>query len=74
MVVRCRLMNRIKRKTVMVTEDEVLTALGEPQNAHAILQAANPEAAAGALQVLLLRMRDEGKVKFDIVKGNWRKA
>lgn len=58
----------------MVTEDAVLKALDKPRKAYAILQATNPGGSADALQALLMRMRDEGKLKFDINKGSWRKA
>ena len=54
----------------MVTEDAVLKALDKPRKAYSILQATDPGGSSDALQVLLMRMRDEGKVKFDINKGN----
>ena len=58
----------------MVTEDAVLKALEKPRKLYSILQVTDPSGSTDALQVLLMKMRDEGKVKFDINKGNWRKA
>ena len=58
----------------MVTEDAVLKVLDKPRKVYAILQVTDPGGSTEALQILLMRMRDEGKVAFDIKKGNWRKA
>ncbi|WP_237479025.1 hypothetical protein [Lichenibacterium dinghuense] len=58
----------------MVTEDAVLKALDKPRKVYSILQVTDPGGSTDALQALLMKMRDEGKVKFDINKGNWRKA
>ena len=58
----------------MVTEDAVLKALDKPQKTYSILVAVDPGGSTDSLQALLMKMRDEGKVKFDINKGNWRKA
>ena len=57
----------------MVTEEAVLKALDKPRKLYSILQATDPGGSSDALQALLLRMRDDGKLKFDINKGNWRK-
>ena len=58
----------------MVSEDAVLKALDKPRKLFSILQATDPGGSTEALQVLLMRMRDEGKVKFDINKGTGRKG
>lgn len=58
----------------MVTEDAVLKALDKPRKLYAILQATDPGESSDALQALLMKLRDEGKVKFDINKGTWRKG
>ena len=58
----------------MVTEETVLKVLDKPRKAYAILQATHPGGSTDALQVLLMEMREEGKVRFDIKKGTWRKV
>jgi hypothetical protein len=51
--------------------DKILTALSEkPLKVHEIMRRANV-ANQEACQSLLLRMRDEGVVKFDIHSGQW---
>ena len=52
----------------------MLNALDKPRKVFSILQATDPGGSSEALQILLMKMRDEGKVKIDIKKGNWRKA
>ena len=58
----------------MVTEDAVLAALDKPRKLYAILQATDPGGSTESLQVVLMKMRSEGKLAFDIKKGTWRKA
>lgn len=58
----------------MVTEELVLKALDKPRTTYAVLQRVSPEGSIDTLQILLMKMRDEGKVKFDIKKGSWRKV
>jgi DNA-binding IclR family transcriptional regulator len=51
--------------------DKILSALSEkPLKVHEIMKRANV-ANQEACQSLLLRMRDEGVVKFDIHSGQW---
>jgi DNA-binding IclR family transcriptional regulator len=51
--------------------DKILSALGEkPLKVFEIMKRANV-ANQEACQSLLLRMRDEGVVKFDIHSGQW---
>ena len=59
----------------MIREEEVLAALDEPRAINALQRRLGPSnKSTDALQELLLRMRDAGKVKFDINTGRWRKA
>ncbi|HEY2836779.1 MAG TPA: hypothetical protein VGI89_09435 [Rhizomicrobium sp.] len=59
----------------MVKEEDVLAALDKPRAVYAILQLVDPSSkSTDALQDLLMRMRTDGKVKFDINKGKWSKA
>ena len=51
--------------------ENILSALREkPLKLHEIMKRANV-ANQEACQSLLLKMRDEGSVKFDIHKGQW---
>lgn len=58
----------------MVTEDAVLKSLDKPRSLSAILRTVDPSGSHESLQILLMRMRAEGKLKFDIGKGNWRRV
>ncbi len=58
----------------MVTEDAVLKTLDKPRKIYAILQATDPGGSTEPLQLLLMKMRDQGKLAFDIKKGHWRKV
>ncbi len=59
----------------MAKEEDVLSALDKPRAVYAIQQLVDPSSkSTDALQDLLLRMRAEGKVKFDIKKGNWSRV
>jgi DNA-binding IclR family transcriptional regulator len=56
---------------VLNDRENILSALGEkPLNVSQIMKRANV-ANAEACQALLLKMRDEGLVKFDIHTGRW---
>jgi hypothetical protein len=58
----------------MTREEEVLAALDKPRAVYSILQLVDPSnKSTDALQDLLMRMRAEGKVKFDIKSGKWSK-
>jgi DNA-binding IclR family transcriptional regulator len=51
--------------------ENILNALREkPLKVHQIMRRANV-ASEGVCQSLLLKMREEGLVKFDIHKGHW---
>jgi hypothetical protein len=59
----------------MIKEEDVLAALDKPRAVYALQQRLDPSnKSTDALQEQLLRMRAEGKVKFDIHKGKWSKA
>jgi hypothetical protein len=59
----------------MVTEEDVLGALDEPRAIYSLKQLVDPSnKSTDALQHLLMRMRTEGKVKFNIKTGKWSKA
>jgi hypothetical protein len=59
----------------MTKEEDVLTALDKPRSIYSLQQRLDPgNKNTDALQELLMRMRTEGKVKFDINTGRWRKA
>jgi DNA-binding IclR family transcriptional regulator len=56
---------------VLNDRENILRALGEkPLKVHQITRRANV-ANVEACQALLLKMRDEGLVKFDIHTGRW---
>jgi hypothetical protein len=59
----------------MTREEEVLAALDKPRALYGLQQRVDPSnKSTDALQELLMRMRSEGKVKFDINNGKWSKA
>ena len=58
-----------------MTQDEVLTALAEkPMKERAILMRVDPSGSQEELHVLLMRMRDRGKITFNIKSGMWAPA
>ena len=59
----------------MTKEEDVLAALDKPRALYSLQQRLDPSnKSTDGLQELLMRMRSEGKVKFDINTGRWRKA
>jgi hypothetical protein len=59
----------------MTKEEEVLAALDKPRALYSIQQRVDPNnKSTDGLQELLMQMRAEGKVKFDINKGRWSRA
>ena len=59
----------------MITEDEVLRALDKPRKLFSLQQAINPSTKqTDKLHSLLLAMRKEGKITFDINSGRWDKS
>jgi hypothetical protein len=58
-----------------MTEEKVLNALAEkPLKIHALRMRIAPSGSEEELHVLLMRMRDAGKVKFNINSGLWSAA
>jgi hypothetical protein len=58
----------------MIREEDVIAALDKPRAVYGLLQRLDPSnKSTDALQDLLMRMRSEGKVKFDIKTGKWSK-
>ena len=59
----------------MIDKAEVLAALDKPRALYSIQQRVDPgNKRTDALQDLLVTMRSEGSVKFDIKTGRWSKA
>jgi hypothetical protein len=59
----------------MIREEAVLEALDKPRAVYGLQQRLDPSnKSTDALQELLMRMRTEGKVKFDIKTGKWSRA
>ena len=59
----------------MTREEDVLGALDKPRAIYSLKQLVDPSSkGTEALQDLLMRMRAEGKVKFDIKSGKWSKT
>jgi hypothetical protein len=59
----------------MTREEDVLAALDKPRALYSLQQRLDPSnRSTDALQELLMRMRAEGKTKFDIKTGRWSKA
>jgi hypothetical protein len=59
----------------MTKEDDVLNALDKPRAIYSLQQRLDPgNKSTDALQELLMRMRAEDKVRFDIRTGRWSKG
>ena len=62
-------------KSAMIKEEDVLAALDKPLPLNPLKARLDPgNKSADAVHEVLMRMRAEGKVKFDIHSGKWRKA
>jgi hypothetical protein len=57
-----------------MNEEKILAALDKPRKLYSILMTVNPSGSSEELQEMLLKMRDQGSVKFDIHKGRWSRA
>ena len=57
-----------------MTKERLLAALDKPRTTNAVLMIVNPSGSADAVQAMLMEMRDEGLVKFDINKGLWSRV
>ena len=59
----------------MITEAAVLAALDKPRSLYAIQQRVSVgQKDSEELQTLLMRLRDEKKVTFNINNGRWSKV
>jgi hypothetical protein len=59
----------------MTKEEDLLAILRKPRTFYSIQLRIDPsKKSTDALQELLKRMRDQGKVKFNIKTGRWSKA
>jgi hypothetical protein len=59
----------------MITEAEIIAALDKPRSLHSIQQRVAPgQKESEELQLTLMRLRDEKKVRFDINTGRWSRA
>lgn len=57
-----------------MTKEKLLAALDKPRKVYGLLMVVNPGGSEEQIQTLLMQMRDEGLVKFDINKGMWSRA
>lgn len=56
-------------------EAEIIAALDKPRTLYSVQQRVAPgQKDTEELQIALMRLRDEKKVKFDINTGRWSKA
>jgi hypothetical protein len=59
----------------MITETAIFAALDKPRSLHAIQQRVGvSQRGVEELQTVLMRLRDEKKVTFNINNGHWSKA
>ena len=59
----------------MIMEAAIFAALDKPRSLYAIQQrVAGGDKNTEELQIALMRLRDEKKVRFDIHTGRWSKA
>ena len=59
----------------MITEAQIIAALDEPRGLYSIQRRVRPgQKDTQELQMVLLRLRDEKKVKFDSDAGRWSRA
>ena len=59
----------------MITEAAIIAALDKPRSLYSIQQRVVPgQRDTEELQMVLMRLRDQKKVKFDINSGRWSRA
>ena len=59
----------------MMTEAEIIAALDKPRTLYSVQQLVSPgQKDTEELQIVLMRLRDQKKVKFDIHTGRWSRA
>lgn len=57
-----------------MTKEKILAALDKPRKVYALTIVVNPSGSVEEVQTLLMQMREEGLVKFDINKGMWSRG
>jgi hypothetical protein len=57
-----------------MTKERLLAALDKPRTTRGLAVIVNPGGTVDQVHLLLMQMRDEGLVKFDIKKGLWSRA
>ncbi len=58
-----------------MTKERLLAALDRPRSVNAVLRIVDPGSSnVDTVQTLLMEMREDGLVKFDINKGLWSRA
>lgn len=57
-----------------MTKERLLAALDKPRTTGSVLSVVNPGGSEEEVQLMLMEMREEGLVKFDINKGRWSLA
>jgi hypothetical protein len=58
-----------------MTEAQIIAALDKPRTLYSIQQRVAPsQKDTDELQIVLMRLRDQKKVTFDIHSGRWSKA
>ncbi len=57
-----------------MTKEKLLAALDKPRSTNSLVTVLNPGGAAEPVQTMLMQMRDEGLVKFNIKNGLWSRA
>ena len=59
----------------MMTDAEIIAALDKPRSLYSVQQLVAPgQKDTDELQIVLMRLRDQKKVKFDIHTGRWSRA
>ena len=58
-----------------MTDAEIIAALDKPRSLYSVQQLVAPgQKDTDELQIVLMRLRDQKKVKFDIHTGRWSRA
>ncbi|MEO8667884.1 MAG: hypothetical protein ABI399_05160 [Bauldia sp.] len=57
-----------------MTNERILAALDKPRTTYSVRMVVNPSASVEEVHVLLIKMRDDGLVKFNINNGHWSRA
>lgn len=62
------------RENPTLTKERILAALEKPRTTRGLVAMVNPGGSDDQVHTMLMQMRDEGLVKFDIQKGLWSRA